>query len=180
MRAPPTAFFAQTLHRTRSPRLSLVRLSTTNRQQLGQHQQVLRALRMAARRMRLHRCMRSLVESLYSAQQRLRSPSTTDAERQTLLENLRLQIPAPVLAHFLRLFSQGRKAVALVRHGVCSNCHLRVPSGVVAALAQPRDLHLCETCGSYLLLPSSEPSTPTARPTPVARRGRKPRAALAA
>jgi len=125
--------------------------------------------------------MRTLVESLFSAQQKLLSLPADATDRQAELEQLRAHVPAPVLAHFLRLLSQGRKAVALVNHGVCSGCHLRVPSGVVAALAQPHDLHLCENCGSYLLLPATELPTTAPRPVPVARRGRKPRsAALAA
>jgi len=124
--------------------------------------------------------MRTLLETLHAAQQKLRSPSATDADRQALLEDLRVQIPAPVLAHFLRLFSQGRKAVAIVNHGVCSNCHLRIPSGVAAALARPDDLHLCENCSSYLLLSPSEQPAAVVRPKPLARRGRKSHAPLAA
>lgn len=124
--------------------------------------------------------MRTLLETLQAAQQKLRSPAATDADRQSTLEDLRARIPAPVLAHFLRLVSQGRKAVALVQHGVCSGCHLRIPSGVAAALARPDDLHLCENCGAYLLLSPSEQPTFTVRPKPVARRGRKAHAPLAA
>ena len=124
--------------------------------------------------------MRILVESLYAAQQKLLSLPSAAEERQTVLEQLRAHIPAPVLAHFLRLLSQSRKAVALVNHGVCSSCHLRVPSGLVATLAQPNDLHLCENCGCYLLLPASELATRAPRPVPTARRARKPHAVLAA
>lgn len=126
--------------------------------------------------MRMNRRMRTLVETLFTAQQKLRTTPAL-ADRQEQFEHLRADIPAPILAHFLRLIEQGRKAVALVQHGVCSSCHLRIPSGIAAALARPNDLHLCENCGAYLLLPASEQPHAAPRAHPVARRSRKALAA---
>jgi predicted nucleic acid-binding Zn-ribbon protein len=125
--------------------------------------------------------MRTLVENLLAAQKALRAPSP--AEKDALLLRLQKSTPASVLAHFLRLISQGRNGVTVVRHGVCSGCHLKVPSSVVAALSKPTDLHLCENCGSYLLLAPEEmpsdapPTVPTACAVRRERRRRQPLAA---
>lgn len=68
---------------------------------------------------------------------------------------LRGEVPGALLAHFDRLVLRGKRAVAKVRHGVCGECHMRLPSGVAASLAQAEDVVLCETCSCYLL-PSLE------------------------
>ncbi|HWL17543.1 MAG TPA: C4-type zinc ribbon domain-containing protein, partial [Opitutus sp.] len=94
--------------------------------------------------------MRTRLESLFAAQQKLLRSSTLPQERQVVLDALQAQIPAPALAHFLRLIAQGRKGVGLVQHGVCSGCHLRLPAGTASLLAKSDDLHLCENCGCYL------------------------------
>ena len=103
----------------------------------------------------------------------LQSPSATP-ERNAVVGSLRQQVPEPVLAHYLRRIEQGDKGVAEVRNGVCSCCHMRVPSSVLGALLKPHDLLLCETCGAYLYLPQEEsnrllPPKPAAKP--VRRRG---------
>lgn len=84
--------------------------------------------------------------------------------------------------HFLRLLAAGRKGVGLVRHGVCSACHLRVADATVANLRQSADLPLCENCGAYLLLDAEEkPAELVIELSAGPRRvRRKPRAALVA
>jgi hypothetical protein len=122
-----------------------------------------------------------MMARLFEGQRLLLLPTTGGASRRSITESLRTAVPEPILAHFLRLIGQGRKAVALVRHGVCSECHIRVPSSIVAALVKPKDVHLCEQCGCYLLLPADEtPAQPIAPPEPARRRGRKSHRALAA
>lgn len=126
------------------------------------------------------RCMKELLQTLSDAQVALRRYQPGTREREDVLENLRATVPAPVLAHFLRLVGQGRSGVSVVRHGVCSGCHLRVAAGVVASLMKPTDLHLCENCGSYLVLAPEEmivPATKTAT-VPARRRPGRPRAVL--
>jgi hypothetical protein len=83
-------------------------------------------------------------------------PSRTD-ERRAAMEKIRDRIPSPVLAHYGRLALRGKKGVAIVRNGGCSECHLRIPSGTLAALAYDNDVHLCDNCGRYLYLPEDEP-----------------------
>ncbi|MDO8543886.1 MAG: hypothetical protein Q7S40_25870 [Opitutaceae bacterium] len=127
--------------------------------------------------------MRKIIELLHAAQATLLKHAPGTAEHRLALQRLRAQIPAPILAHYLRLVEQGRSGVALVRHGVCSSCHIRVASGLVAALVKPEDVHLCDQCGCYLLLPEEEIPPPHAAPPPVVeprRRGRKQRNAVTA
>ncbi len=124
--------------------------------------------------------MKELLQTLSDAQIALRRFQPGTPEREAVLENLRAKVPAPVLAHYLRLVSQGRNGVSVVRHGVCSGCHLRVAAGVVASLMKPTDLHVCENCGSYLVLaPEDLPvSSTTTATVPARRRPGRPRAVL--
>jgi predicted nucleic acid-binding Zn-ribbon protein len=92
-----------------------------------------------------------------------RTPRT--AAQDTRMCELRDKIPLEVLGHFNRMIERGQKGVALVRHGVCSECHLRVSSGTVASLVQPKDIYICDNCGRYLLLPLEEIAPPAAAPS---------------
>lgn len=120
--------------------------------------------------------MRTLVETLLEAQPILLQKAQNQITRRTVLKRLEETIPAPVLSHYLRMVEQGRKGAVVVRNGVCSGCHLRVASGIVAALVHPTDLHLCDNCGAYLMLAPEE--MPQTHPVPelVAAPARKPRA----
>jgi predicted nucleic acid-binding Zn-ribbon protein len=122
--------------------------------------------------------MRTLVESLVAAQSVLLQQPKDLPARQELLERLRASVPAPVLAHYLRMVEQGRKGAVVVRHGVCTGCHLRVASGIVNALASQTDLHLCDNCGAYLMLAPEEMPSARAEAAAVAEpvKVRKPRA----
>ena len=75
-----------------------------------------------------------------------------DAER----ARLRAEIPEPILGHFDRLLARGKKGISLIRHGVCTGCHLRVPVGTLVTLARGADIQLCGNCGRYLHLPDEE------------------------
>lgn len=112
--------------------------------------------------------MKTFLLELLAAQSTLLQQAPASPLRRSVLVHLAEIVPPPVLAHFLRLVERGRTGVAVVRHGVCSGCHLRLPSGQVAALVKSEELHLCENCGSYLLLPPDEESLPAV--PPVARR----------
>ncbi|HUJ42736.1 MAG TPA: hypothetical protein VLW52_03910 [Opitutaceae bacterium] len=124
--------------------------------------------------------MRALVESLYAQQQMLLQPKPVTKEQMARIEELREKIPPSILGHFDRLIAQGRRGVALVRRGVCGECHLRVSSGTVASLVQPKDVYLCDNCGRYLLLAPDEPVTPAKPPLPLAVAIRKTRNRAAA
>ena len=122
--------------------------------------------------------MRTLVENLLALQKLMLPASPSSPERQARIAELRKLVPAPVLTHFDRLVTRGRKGVALVRHGVCTECHIRVPVGTLASLITPHDVYLCDSCSCYLLLPSEEVPAVLlpAKVKPVARRTRTKKA----
>ena len=97
-------------------------------------------------------------------------------------EELRKRIPAPILQQYDRLRARGKKGIALVRHGVCSQCHMQVAVGLLAQLRRPDNVHRCQNCGAYLQI-ADEPSEIAPleiRPRNVrpARRGRPPKATV--
>jgi hypothetical protein len=83
-------------------------------------------------------------------------------------ELLRREIPEPILGHYDRLVSRGKKAVAVVRRGVCSGCQMRLPSGIYANLLRDDDICVCDNCARYLMLAPEEdaPPAPPAPPAP--------------
>ena len=120
--------------------------------------------------------MKTLILELLSAQTTLLQQRPESPLRRATLLHLAKTVPAPVLAHYLRLVEQGRVGVAMVRHGVCSGCHLRLPFGLSAAVLNTENLHLCENCGSYLVLAPGDTPAPAARPSvPVAAPRRRQR-----
>lgn len=105
-------------------------------------------------------------------------PAAGLPETQRTVESLRKHVPEPILAHYDRLRVRGKKGVALVRHGVCSGCQMKLATGVHASLLRNEDIAMCDSCARYLLvapeLPvaSSEPPAPVKKP-PVRRPRRK-------
>jgi predicted nucleic acid-binding Zn-ribbon protein len=81
-------------------------------------------------------------------------------------DRLRAAIPEPILAHFDRLIARGKKGVATVRQAVCSECHIRIPTGTLVTLAHGTDIQVCGSCGRYLYLPANEPLVPTPKQEP--------------
>ena len=114
--------------------------------------------------------MQPAIQTLFEAQQILQRHPAGSPERLAIVQQLNAEVPAPLLAHFLRIASQGRPGVALVRNGVCSGCHIRVPAAVVHALVRADDVHLCEHCSAYLLLPAEEAQRLKMTPTTVGAR----------
>lgn len=85
-------------------------------------------------------------------------------ERDAEITALREAIPPPILGHFDRLLARGKEGVAVVRHGTCTACHIRVAIGVLAALAHGDDVQLCGNCGRYLYQPADEQIVPAPAP----------------
>jgi predicted nucleic acid-binding Zn-ribbon protein len=120
--------------------------------------------------------MRAIVENLYTQQQMLLQPKPASKEQTACIQQLREKVPVQILGHFDRLIAQGRRGVALVRHGICGECHLRISSGTAASLVQPKDVYVCDNCGRYLLLAPDETITlaePVAPVPPPVRKTRK-------
>jgi predicted nucleic acid-binding Zn-ribbon protein len=93
------------------------------------------------------------------------------------IRRLRRAVPEPVLGHYDRLRLRGKKGVALVRNGVCGECHMKLAIGVAATLVKGEDIQLCGSCGRYLHLAEIPVEAPVpavaVKPAP---KKRKPRA----
>jgi predicted nucleic acid-binding Zn-ribbon protein len=121
-----------------------------------------------------------IVEALLAAQKIQLQNRTLTAEQQSECQRLCQNVPVAVREKFDRLISRGKKAVATVRNGVCSECHLRLPSGTLASLAYTTEIHCCNNCGRFLYLAEQQPpslETPAMSPAkaPVKRTGRRTR-----
>ena len=118
-----------------------------------------------------------IIERLLELQELEMGPKAESPEARQSAEAIRKEIPEPVLGHYDRLKARGKKGVALVRHGVCSGCQMKLASGVYAALLRDEDIAMCDTCARYLLPAPEPPPAPTPPPEPVkkpaARRGRR-------
>lgn len=101
--------------------------------------------------------MTELMENLLALQRLQFNVYSQTAASQVEAEKLRKKVPAPILERFDRLILRGKKGVAIARHGVCSECHLRISSGTLASLAYTTEIHVCDNCGRYLFLPEDEP-----------------------
>jgi predicted nucleic acid-binding Zn-ribbon protein len=99
--------------------------------------------------------MKEIIETLLELQKLQLSiePLSLAAEAQT--NELRLQVPKPILDHFDRLIAHGKAGVAVARNGVCCGCQLRICSGTFAILTHQTDICICNHCGRYLYLPRS-------------------------
>lgn len=85
-------------------------------------------------------------------------PDTPESLQQA--SALRAEVPPPLLAHYDRLKGRGKKGVAVVDHGVCGGCRMRIPSGLHAALIRDEDIATCDYCARYLILAPPPPPPP--------------------
>lgn len=98
--------------------------------------------------------MKTVLSSLYELQR----IEILSANSSSSPELLRRQIPADLLDVYERFRVRGRKAIALVRNGVCGECHLRIPMGILVDLMHG-ELQRCGNCGRFLYLPEDAPLT---------------------
>ncbi len=112
--------------------------------------------------------MKNVIEILVDLQNIEMGPSPDSAGNQTAIKRLKQSIPAQILAHYDRLLARGKKGVALVKHGVCSECHMALASGTHAQLLRAEDIVICGSCGRYLWAISEEPAAPV--PPPAAKK----------
>lgn len=97
------------------------------------------------------------------------------AESGQRIKALRKKVPESLLSQFDRALARGRKAVAVVLNGVCSECHVGIAIGIRGALTLGEELQRCGNCGRFLYLPEDQPmpSAPPAPPTKSAPRRQK-------
>ena len=157
------------MHRTECLAWARANLSGASRFQVLLNQGFTRAAGLTARRLRVDAVMKSIMENLFALQKLQLQARTDERDRRTEIELLRKKIPETILGHFDRLRMRGKKGVAIVRNGVCGECHITVAIGILGALAFETDVQLCGNCGRYLYLPEDEPvyspaSSPKSKP----------------
>src|SRR5438034_7949177 len=99
--------------------------------------------------------MNAIIENLFALQQ-LESQQKADgtgAARELSMGKLRQAIPTKILSHFDRMRARNKKGVAMVRQGVCTECHMRLPIGTLVDLLHEEEVRRCDNCGRYLYLP---------------------------
>jgi len=94
--------------------------------------------------------MKNVIELLFALQTLEMGPAPDSSENEAEIRRLRQKIPPQILAHYNRLLARGKKGVAVVRHGVCPECHMALASGIYAQLIRAEDIVICGTCGRYL------------------------------
>ncbi len=116
-----------------------------------------------------------VLEILLQLQELEMGPRASSPAGRREAEALRSQVPLPILGHYDRLVTRGKKAVALVRHGVCTGCQMQLPSGVYAKLLHQDDLCVCDNCARYLVLAPETPPAAGATTPPASKRASRKR-----
>ncbi len=96
------------------------------------------------------------VETLFALQQIEFSRGAASAG--THVEALRRKLPQAFLARYDGATRRGRKLVSLVRDGVCTECHMRLPIGTLFEFSRGNDC-VCDNCGRILHLPKTNGQT---------------------
>jgi predicted nucleic acid-binding Zn-ribbon protein len=92
--------------------------------------------------------MKNTIAPLFELQSlEAKSPNPEEASE---IQRLRKKVIPQILAHYDRLRARGKRGVALVRNGVCAECHMRLSSGTYATLLRAEDIMICDNCGRYL------------------------------
>jgi hypothetical protein len=101
--------------------------------------------------------MKNVMELLFALQELEMKPGTSSPQNEAEISRLRQKIPPPILGHYDRLLARGKKGVAMVRHGVCPECHMGLASGTYAQLIRGEDIVICGSCGRYLFYKAEVP-----------------------
>jgi predicted nucleic acid-binding Zn-ribbon protein len=104
----------------------------------------------------LYKHMKKISERLWTLQSKLSQRGVDASTKEDLIRELRQGIPEAVLARVDQSWTRGKKAVASVRRGVCTECHIQVPKALLIALTIDGGTHLCGNCGRYLYLSEEE------------------------
>lgn len=127
-----------------------------------------------------------VIQRLFELQGLEMGPKAESPEARRLAEAIRKEIPEQIKAHYDRLRARDKKGVALVRHGVCTGCQMKLASGIYAHLLRDEDVAMCDSCARYLLLAPDETAPaagppkadtrkpPEPEPAPKARRRKRP------
>ena len=94
------------------------------------------------------------------------SVALSNSEKLHEIKRLRSILPAFILGHHDRKILMGKPSIAPVVNGVCSACHLSLPSGHANRLQSCQDLEVCDNCGTFIFLEVGS----TLQPSPVRRK----------
>ncbi len=121
--------------------------------------------------------MNNVIEHLYRLQQLEMGDGIASPENAAEIKRLRELIPPQIQGHYDRLRARGKKGVSMVRGGVCTECHMKLASGLNAECLRAEDIMICDSCSRYLLADKEEPipqATPVVEEKPAT--PKKPRA----
>ncbi|HON06964.1 MAG TPA: C4-type zinc ribbon domain-containing protein [Verrucomicrobiota bacterium] len=96
--------------------------------------------------------MHIVTTKLYKLQEIEMGPKPGSIENQALIQQLRTEIPEPILRHYDRLRNSGKTGIAPVRNQSCTGCHMQLPVGTVAEILAENDVKLCDNCARYLII----------------------------
>jgi len=118
--------------------------------------------------------MNTALLSLLDLQEILRRGDRASSAEKARASRLRKSIEPPVLEHLYHQLACNRRSVALVRNGVCGECHIRLPIAVLYELRNSDAVPFCENCGCFVALAADEPEGvhPGCRAPAVALAGR--------
>jgi predicted nucleic acid-binding Zn-ribbon protein len=91
-------------------------------------------------------------------------------ERLHEINRLRSILPAFILGHHDRKIQRGKASIVPVLNGICSACHLSLPSGHAARLQSSQDLEVCDNCGTFIYLEAGTTPAPLPASKPVRRK----------
>jgi predicted nucleic acid-binding Zn-ribbon protein len=112
------------------------------------------------------------METLLALQKLQLQGVNRSADQKAQIEALRRKVPESILLYFDRWIGRGKKAVAIVRGGVCCECHLRITVSILGELAMGSKIENCSNCGRLLYLPENEGMSE--RPAAISPKATKP------
>jgi hypothetical protein len=121
--------------------------------------------------------VRNILENLLALQNVELVPGKATPERDAQILALRDRIPQRLLTHYDSLMANGRKGVALVRHGVCGECRQLVGASALNGFLHDDPIQICIHCRRFLYwsAPEAEGLPAAARRThPASRRKNSP------
>jgi hypothetical protein len=97
--------------------------------------------------------VRIILESLLALQNLELVPGKASPERDQQIVSLRNKIPERLLAHYDSLMANGRKGVAMIQEGICSECRQPVPAGALNGVTLGHPIQICIHCRCFLYSP---------------------------
>jgi len=130
----------------------------------------------SARYLRKVVAVRIILENLLALQNVELVPGKATPERDAQILALRARIPHRLLAHYDSLMANGRKGVAMVRDGLCSECRQLVGASALNGFLHGDPIQICIHCRRFLYWsePEADGTPAAARQTHPASRRRNP------